>query len=245
MVEIISLDQLKLYSITGTHIPVSVKIAEAGIAIKNNIDGNITSLKKEEMKFIELFWGLLQYNLRITTSQKTYDLFNIPIDMTEQIKKSVHDWYALKITEKETEVVQPTAGKLNYYNENIECRKNEKLIFDLTKDDIENILQVKNEIVISLKEKDEGVSEIKMVCDESVFDKIKENAEIQQASELFKLENIHFVHPRGRNDLIFYEKYIKLIGKTFEHRVTYKNIKDLYFSGEGEDGGGGVLLFNI
>ncbi|EPR78936.1 Structure-specific recognition protein [Spraguea lophii 42_110] len=224
---VLSLEEI-FYLDKSKEIPIVMKIADTGIAIKRNDDGKITTLKKEDIKQMEMFRGTKQYNLRIKTSNDTININNIKETDTVQISNSCGALYNINVYSREMETNETFKGHFSLSDDYLEYRK-DKMIFDIPLKEIENAYETKNEGVCTFKESNENVVEIRFTLPDGRFiESIKERCNIEQTKEILMLESLVSQYPRGRNDYLFYQNHLKIVGKTYEHKVFYSSIKRIY-----------------
>ncbi|KAM0688445.1 FACT complex subunit [Conglomerata obtusa] len=225
--EVLSIDDLYLNTKEKQE-EVTLKLAQAGIAMKIKSTGKIQLIKKEEIKEIELFRGTHKYNMRII-SDTLYNINNISEHKINDIKHFCSGTYNITVFQKELEIDEPNKGKLAISGDFLEF-KNNKLIFDVPLNEIENVHAIKNELTFSFKEQKNSVLEIKFVTENTaIADEIKERTEITMKNEMVTFETLQSIVPRGKNDYIFYENYFKMVGSTYEHKILYSNVKQLFW----------------
>lgn len=224
MSQVISLEDL--YILGNKEIPANVKIAEKGIAMQSKIDGEIKSIKKDDILRVELFRSTRDFALRVITPSKIIEFNNIPEEMIEEIKKSISQWYSVSCYIKPLEVSETTKGTVSFSDECLEYRT-EKLIFDIQMKDIVSVCSVKNEVVLGFQEDStEGVIEMRLaVPDENFVNNLRERSETNQSKAIFTFEEMNNISPRGKSDFIFNQNCLRIIGRTFEHKILYSSIK--------------------
>ncbi|ELQ76206.1 Nucleosome-binding factor SPN, POB3 subunit [Trachipleistophora hominis] len=229
MDDVISLDSLFLLSTNNGDENINLKLADKGIAMKNIENGAITTIKKDDIHRIELYRGTRLYNMRITTKTKIFNINNILEEKIEEIKKVCGHWYSINVYVKPLEIVDTTKGKVTFSEDYLEYRT-DKLIFDVPLKDVVSVCSVKNEAVLGFdcdKEFD-GVIEMRLsVPDENFVKNLRERSEIGQVKSIITFETLNNVSPRGKSDYIFSENYIRILGRTYEHKVLYSSIKKI------------------
>lgn len=228
MNDILTFDQLFIYNNNTNNSNILMKMSKEGIAIKKEDSLDIISIPKEIIKKVNIFYGLKEYNLQIKTKEEYYNIFGIDEPMKDSLIKIFNEWYDKKIIIKELEIENIFEGEMECLENAIIYKKDEKPIFEIQKKDIIELLELKNEISISLPSKINTITEIKIACDENFIKSLKSSTNIE-TKEFYKIENVRFAYPRGRNDLIFYEKYFKIMGKTYEHKIMYNIIGKIHF----------------
>lgn len=225
MTEVISLDNL--YILGNNDVQANVKMADKGIAMKILHNNEIKSIKKEDILRIELYRSTRNYAMRLITKTNIVEFNNILEEMIEEIKKSVSEWYSMAAYVKPLEVTNTTKGKVSFSDECLEYRT-EKIIFDIPLKDIVSVCSVKNEAVLGFEADDstEGVTEMRLtVPDENFVSNLRERSETGQSKAIFTFEEMNNVSPRGKSDFIFNQNCLRIIGRTFEHKVLYSSIK--------------------
>lgn len=225
MTEVLSLDEL--FFLGQVDLPVNVKMAEKGIAMKFSQTGEIKSIHKDNITRIELFRSTRRFGMRVFTKGGIIELNNILEEMIEEIKKSIGDWYNLLAYMIPLEVTNTTKGSVSFSDHFLEYRTG-KLIFDIPLKDIVSVCSVKNEVVLGFEADDstEGVTEMRLtVPDENFVSNLRERSETGQSKSIFTFEEMNNVSPRGKSDFIFNQNCLRIIGKTFEHKVLYSSIK--------------------
>lgn len=234
MTEVLTFNNLNLFNKTTKNSEISIKMSKEGLAVKNISTDEIFSITKEELKKIHIFYGLQNYNLQIQTDETFHNIFGIDEEMKNTIKKVFDDWYDHKIIERELEVGNTVEGEFECTDSAVVYKFKDKPIFEIQKMDIKDILELKGDVSITLPAKNESISEIKFSADEKFLHDLKTTTNLE-TQEFYKIEGIKTAYPRGRSDLIFYNGFLKLIGKTYEHKITYDSIGDIYFL-EKQDG---------
>ncbi|KRH92535.1 Nucleosome-binding factor SPN, POB3 subunit [Pseudoloma neurophilia] len=225
MAEIISLENLFLLG--NKDVKTNVKMAEQGLAMKILHSNEIKSIKKEDILRVELYRSTRNYAMRLITKNNIIEFNNILEEMVEEIRQSVSDWYSLSVYVKPLEVTNTTKGEVSFSNECLEYRK-EKLIFDIPLKDIISVCSVKNEVVLGFEAEDstEGVTEMRLtVPDENFVNNLRERSESGQSKAIFTFEEMNNISPRGKSDYIFNFNCLRIIGRTFEHKVLFSSIK--------------------
>lgn len=227
MEDVISLDNLFLLNTNNDDENINLRLADKGMAMKNLDSGAITTIKKDDIHRIELYRGTRLYSMRITTKTKIFNINNILEEKIEEIKKVCGHWYSINAYVKPLEIVDTTKGKVTFSDDYLEYRT-DKLIFDVSLKDIVSVCSVKNEAVLGFdcdKEFD-GVIEMRLgVPDENFVKNLRERSEIGQVKSIIAFETLNNVSPRGKSDYIFSENYIRVLGRTYEHKVLYSSIK--------------------
>ncbi|KAF7702672.1 FACT complex subunit POB3 [Cucumispora dikerogammari] len=224
---VLTFDQLFLYNKTTPNSDISVKMSPEGIAIKQLESGDIISIPKETLQKIRIFYGLKEYNLQIQ-AEEDYNIFGIDEPMKDSIIKVFDEWYDKKIINVDLDVENTLSGKLECLENTIVYKTEDKPIFEIEKKDIIEFVELKGDISISLPLKKNSVSEIRMTCDENFLQNLKSSTNIETKG-LYIIKNVRIAYPRGRNDIIFYTKYFKVIGYTYEHKIPYNSIGKIHF----------------
>lgn len=229
MQEIISLENLFLLNTNNKDESINLKLAVNGMAMKNMENNCVTTVKKDDIHRIELFRGTRLYNMRIITKAKILNINNILEEMVEEIKKVCSQWYSISVNVKPLEVIDTTRGRVTFSDDYLEYRT-DKLIFDVPLKDIVSVCSVKNEAVLGFdcNNEFEGVIEMRIgVPDENFVKNLRERSETGHVKGIMTFETLNNISPRGKNDYIFNENFLRVLGKTYEHKIMYSSIKKI------------------
>ncbi|KAM0676553.1 FACT complex subunit [Binucleata daphniae] len=225
--DIIQIDDLFIAT-DGKMEDITLKLASQGLALKYKLNGNVQTLKKEEIKEVELFRGVNKFNMRIRANNMI-NINNISEHRIDEIKQFCSKHYDITVFQKDLEIEETNKGKLMISGDFLEF-KNNKTIFDVPLKDIENVCAVKNEITFTFKEQKDSVIELKFVSDNvNIVDEIKERNELVKSNEITTFEALQSLVPRGKNNYMFYDNHLKMVGSTYEHKILYSNVKQLFY----------------
>ncbi|KAG0442559.1 FACT complex subunit Ssrp1 [Dictyocoela muelleri] len=223
---VITLDDLILTA--DKEVPISLKMAEQGIAIKNINDQKVLAIKKEEIRTMEIFRSTRRYNLRITAQNTVFNINNIPENQTENIKKCSSEWYSTTVYSKELEVTTPQNGTLGVTGDYLEFRTN-KTIFDVPLKEIDGVTEIKDELLITFKGGIDNVFEMSVANTGTLLRDITERCTQLKAQSVVTFESIQSLYPRGKNTFVFYPNFVKMVGRTFEHQIFFSSIQMMWF----------------
>lgn len=225
--DVLSIDDLYLRTLEQKE-NITLKMAPQGVAMKIKSNGKVITLKKEDIREIEFFRSTAKINMRIHCNSLV-NINNLTESNAEEIKECCSRWYNLNIYFKELEVEETNKGKLMVSGDFLEFRNN-KQIFDIALKDIDNVYEIKNELIVAFPEKNNNVIEIKFVTENTeIASNIKARTQITKSKEIITFESLQSVLPRGKNDYIFYNNLLKMVGSTYEHKILYSSIKHIYY----------------
>ncbi|EJW04882.1 hypothetical protein EDEG_00102 [Edhazardia aedis USNM 41457] len=211
---------------------VILRMAAEGIAMKTKKTSQVTTIKREEIREIELFRSTQKFNMRIQTTKNTFfNINNIPDSLVENIKDFIFKHYSITAYVKDLEFEAINQGRLGISGDFLEFKNKEKLIFDIFLQEIKNVHSMKNELTLSFAEKNNSVIEVKFINENpNLIDEIKERLQKSGGlnEEIVTFETLQSVVPRGKNDYIFYTNLFKMVGSTYEHKVLYSSIKNVF-----------------
>lgn len=219
-------DVVSISDVYSEEAHLDMKLAPAGVAVKNTSSGQVLTINSDEIQSMELFYGTRKVTLRINTEKKVYSFTNIEETLVEKLKDICYKWYNQIVYFKELNIYKTTSGSLDVQDVKVEFA-NEKTIFDFPADKIESVYESKNDITFNFPSIKNGINEITFSThDNNLIKHLKENA--VKKNELITFESIQTVFPRGKMNYVFYDDYIKIIGKTHSHKVFYGDIKEIY-----------------
>ncbi|ADM11860.1 nucleosome-binding factor SPN subunit POB3 [Encephalitozoon intestinalis ATCC 50506] len=199
----------------------TVKISRDGIAIKTE-DGEVYTMEKDEVKDAELFYGVRKMAIRIFGST-VYELNNVDQNYIDELKRMFSEYFKVSLYVKELEIVDVLSGELGINGQRALEFRNTKTILEIPVEDIESVVDIKNELSVSLKD-----VEIRFISNKKTIEGVKEGCSSSVDDEIFKMEGLSFAYPRGKFNLIFFRDYLRLVGSSYDHKIYYKSIKQLY-----------------
>lgn len=225
--DVITIENVQIYNATSLNEHATLKIAKAGVAL-NPPSGKVL-IQKEDISHIELFKSTCKYNLRIFKEDKSvFNIQSVPFEEVEKVRTALTTRFDVPVHMLGLEVGDAHGSHLELQNRSIALKKGERRIFDIPFAEIENIVDVKSEAVVSLLKRTEGVTEVKLGCTENFITGLREVAGLGESPDILTIEEVQAVYPRGKNDLVFYDDAIKFLGKTYEHKVAYSNVRTIY-----------------
>ncbi|KAK6089237.1 hypothetical protein P3W45_001756 [Vairimorpha bombi] len=199
-----------------------MKLADDGIAIKPQ-EGDIIAIKKEEIKDIEMFRGTLGVNLRIYENVP-YFVSGISENHIDEIIKICNDCYKINVYTKELEINNVGYGDLGVNGKGFIEFSNEKTILDIPIKSIECIADIRNEISVKFDN-----VEIRFVTTKECINEIKDACNNNIEEDLLTFEAVTMMYPRGKNNFKLYKDYFRIIGYSYDHKIYYKNVSEMYF----------------
>ncbi|KAL6122039.1 hypothetical protein NUSPORA_00959 [Nucleospora cyclopteri] len=203
--------------------PATLKLTQEGVGIKTMSEN--FSIKKEQIKNMELFRGIKKYCLRICLETAVYDLLNIDESSLPKIRSAISSSYGLTLSNTDLEVLNTTEGNF-VFNNNILSLHGEKPILSIPKNSIEKIIEIENELQFNL-----GDVEIVFNTSSNVTSFLKNKV----AEEICVMSNITCISPRSKSVLLLFDNYLEARGSSYDHSIFYKDIKDLLFLSSGEN----------
>ncbi|ORD93595.1 POB3 [Enterospora canceri] len=198
----------------------TVKMANDGIAFKTA--GAAFSIKKDEIKNMEIFRGIQKYCFRIVGEKDVYDILNVDESHLRDIKQNASQSYGISIPTIELENLATTDCNM-IYNSNLLTFSNESVICSIPKGKIDKIVEIDNELQFHI-----GETEVVLSTKSKAIDFLKNKV----SEEICVISNLNCVNPRSRSAIIFFEKYFESRGSSYDHIVFYKNVKELLFLGK-------------
>lgn len=218
-------DVISIPEIYSNETLLDMKLAPAGIAIKNASTGQVSTIESEEIISMEMFRGVRKITLRVYTATNIFSFTNIEETLVEKLKDICYKWYNQIVYFKELNIYTPTSGSLSVDDIKV-VFGGEKTSFDFPISNIESVYESKNDLVFIFKDSKAGVSELTFSTQNKNL--AKHLRESSSKSELVTFESIQTVFPRGKMNYVFYEDYVKIIGQTHSHKLFYSDIKEMY-----------------
>ncbi|KAG5859189.1 Rttp106-like histone chaperone protein [Encephalitozoon hellem] len=204
----------------------TVKISRDGIAIKAG-NGEVYTVEKSDVKDAELFHGVRKMTIRIF-GDTVYEINNVDQNYIDELKRMFSEYFRVSLYVKELEIADVLCGELGINGQKALEFRNTKTIFEVPVEDIESVVDIRNEISVSLKD-----VEIRFVSNKKAIEEIKEGCSSSVDDEIFKMEGLSLSYPRGKFNLIFFRDYLRLVGSSYDHKIYYKSVKQLYMLEKG------------
>ncbi|AFM98626.1 nucleosome-binding factor SPN subunit POB3 [Encephalitozoon hellem ATCC 50504] len=211
---------------TKTEEKATVKISRDGIAIKAG-NGEVYTVEKSDVKDAELFHGVRKMTIRIF-GDTVYEINNVDQNYIDELKRMFSEYFRVSLYVKELEIADVLCGELGINGQKALEFRNTKTIFEVPVEDIESVVDIRNEISVSLKD-----VEIRFVSNKKAIEEIKEGCSSSVDDEIFKMEGLSLSYPRGKFNLIFFRDYLRLVGSSYDHKIYYKSVKQLYMLEKG------------
>lgn len=200
---------------------ITIKFAKEGVAIRLPTN-EITTIKADSIKNIELFRGVRDVSLRIF-SEVIYYINNISENHIDDLKKICSEWYKINIYMKELEINNVNFGELDVINNAFVEFRNEKTIFDIPISSIDSIADIRNEISIRF-----GNVEVRFITDKESITEIKDVCNNNIEDDIYTIDEMTVVNPRGKNNFKLYKEYFRIVGYSYDHKIYYKGISNIY-----------------
>ncbi|CAD25634.1 STRUCTURE-SPECIFIC RECOGNITION PROTEIN [Encephalitozoon cuniculi GB-M1] len=199
----------------------TVKISRDGIAIKAG-DGEVYTVERNEVKDAELFYGVRKMAIRVF-GNAVYEINNVDQNYIDELKRIFSEYFRITLYVKELEIADVLCGELGINGQKALEFRNTKTIFEIPVDDIESVVDIRNELSVSLRD-----MEIRFVSDRKTIEEIKGGCSSSVDDEILKMEGLSLAYPRGKFNFIFFRDYLRLVGSSYDHKIYYKSIKMLY-----------------
>lgn len=233
--EVLTLEDVYYTTKTGTNKSL-VKIASSGIGVKVNGVSEITTIPADEIKEIIEHYGVIAHTVKIVKkSGAVYIIDGISAEHLENIKQYAKKHYKLNIYHKELCIEGGVSGQIELQNTLLEFKSQDKSIFDIPLEVISNAYERKGEGIIDINETYFGVSEIRFGCikEESnvveLIEQIKSSTGGNDQLEVFSIDEVSCILPRGKSKLTITEKCMYLIGKRYSHHMLFSNITRMFY----------------
>lgn len=204
----------------------TVKISRDGIAIKAE-GGEVYTMEKSEVKDAELFHGARKMAIRIF-GNGVYEINNVDQNYIDELKRVFSEYFKISLYVKELEIADVLCGELGINGQKALEFRSTKTIFEVPVEDIESVVDIRNELSISLKD-----VEIRFVSNKKAIEEIKGGCSSSVDDEIFKMEGLSLAYPRGKFNLIFFRDYLRLVGSSYDHKIYYKGVRQLYILEKG------------
>lgn len=219
-------DVISISDIYTNDARIDMKLAPAGIAIKDVSSGQVLTINGDEIVSIELFRGTRRVTLRVHTASDIHSFANIEETLVEKLKDISYKWYNQIVYFKELNIYTPTSGVLEVHDTRVEFA-NDKTIFDFPVAKIESVYESKSDLTFSFQGMQNGVSEITFSTqNKNIAKHLRESS--AQKNELVTFESVQTVFPRGKMNYVFYDEYIRIVGQTHTHKLFYTDVREIY-----------------
>lgn len=199
----------------------TIKISKDGIAIKT-ADNKLHTIEKGDIKDAELFYGIIKMTMRIFTCD-LYEICNVDQNHIDELKRVFSEYFKINLYVKELEITDVHEGELGINAQKALEFRNKKVIFDIPIRDIGSVVDIKNEISISLDN-----VEIRFVSDKETINEIKQGCSATIDDEILSIEDLSLSYPRGKFNFVFFQEYFRLVGSSYDHKIYYKGVTSLY-----------------
>lgn len=233
--EVLTLEDVYYTSKTGVRKAI-VKIAASGIGVKVSGVSEITTIPADEIKEIIEHYGVIAHTVKIVRKNKAVCIIDgISAEYLENIKQYAKKHYKLNIYHKELSVEGGIGGQIEMQAALLEFKNQNKSIFDVPLEVISNAYERKGEGIIDINETYFGVSEIRFGCtkEESnvveLIELIKNSTGENNQLEIFSIDEVSCVLPRGKSKLTLTEKCMYLIGKRYSHHMLYSSVTRMFY----------------
>jgi|UPI0006794F10 structure-specific recognition protein 1 len=200
---------------------VTMKFAKEGIAMKLPTQQVIT-VECDSIKNIELFRGVRGVSLRVF-ADVIYYINNINENHIDDLKKICSEWYKINIYLKELEIENVNFGELEVNNNLFVEFRNDKTIFDIPIASIDSIADIRNEVSIRFDN-----VEVRFVTDKTTVSEIKDLCNRNIEDDIYTLDEVTVVNPRGKNNIRLYKDYFRIIGHSYDHKIYYRGVTNIY-----------------
>lgn len=218
------METLTLENLSLNRKPASLRIGEHSTLIK--VGEHTIDLLKHSIKNFELFRGIKGFCFRIcyvpSESQPStfYDLHNVSESSVVKLRAVVSSVFGFTLPVQELETLVTTQGSLVYTNDLISMQS-EKQIFSIPKTEIKKVIELENDVQV-----DVGDVEILFNTTGNITSFITDK---QCEEEICIAHAVNCINPRSRSTLIFFQEYFVLKGSSYDHRIPYSNVTEIFF----------------
>ncbi|OAG33028.1 structure-specific recognition protein 1 [Nematocida sp. ERTm5] len=213
-----------------------VKMASSGIGVKLHGVADIITMPADGIKEIIEHYGVISHTLKIVIQNGAVHIIDgITAEHLENIKQYAKKHYKLNIYHKSLCVEGNVHGTIELQNVSLEFKSQNNAIFDVPLEAISNAYERKGEGIIDINETYFGVSEIRFgsLKEESnvvqLVDLIKSSTVGSDQLEIFSIDEVTSILPRGKYKITLTSSYIHLIGKRYSHQMLYSSISRLFY----------------
>lgn len=199
----------------------TVKISRDGIAIKT-AENKVHTIDKNEIRDAELFHGIRKMTMRVFTGD-VWEIYNIDQNHIDELKRAFSSHFKINLYVKELEIADVLGGELGINAQRLLEFRNKRVIFDVPVKEVESVVDIKNEVSVSL-----GGIEIRFLSDKETIEEVKKGCAANVDDEILKIEDVSVSYPRGKFNFVFFQDYLRVVGSSYEHKIYYKNIRSLY-----------------
>lgn len=233
--DVLSLEEV-YYSSKGLLKKAAVKMAPSGIGIKVAGSADIKTVRAEEIKEIQSYNGIKGHSIRIIRKDnRAFIVDSIEQGDLENIKEYAKKTYKLNVYARPLAVEGQVHGKMDVSEIGLEMKVNEKTLFDIPLWSITNAYDRKGEGIIDVGDEQHGVVEIRFASvgegakdASALIETVRSLTGSTDQFELFSLEEVVCVLPRGKCKLSVNNKVMHMIGKTYNHQILYSNITRIF-----------------
>ncbi|KAI5188792.1 structure-specific recognition protein 1 [Nematocida minor] len=213
-----------------------VKMATSGIGIKVQGVAEITTITADEIKEIVEHYGVIDHTVKIVRKNGTVCILDgVTAEHLENIKQYAKKHYKLNIYHKALSVEGGVHGQIEVQNTSLEFKAQDRAIFDVPLGLISNAYERKGEGIIDIDETYFGVSEIRFGClkEESnvlqLIELIKSSSAGSDQLEVFSIDEVACILPRGKSKLSLTATCMYLIGKRYSHQMLFSSITRMFY----------------
>jgi structure-specific recognition protein 1 len=214
-----------------------LRISPLGIGFKSK-SNEILTVSANEIEF--LYWSRGSRDFRLSLANHSFDGFKG--EYLEQLKSICRRYYGIDIEVKEYCVRGWNWGSIEYEGKNdlqFSVGKLPSLRFPLNLINSAS-LAAKNELALEfkikeVKEEEDQLVEMRFFIPEEeeakeFFDNVKMKADLESGNliSVVSFHELPFAVPRGRYDVEMYLDSFRMRGKTYDFKISYKNIHTIF-----------------
>ncbi|KAI5171764.1 structure-specific recognition protein 1 [Nematocida sp. LUAm3] len=220
------------YSKKNIPVKAIVKMATSGIGIKEQGSTEIHTIKKEELKEMVEHYGVIAHLLKLTKKDGVVHMIDgLTADAIETIRDYAKRHYKMNLYHRALSVDGNIQGEIEVLDAYVEMKSQGKTLFEVPLDSIASAYERRGEGIIDIKPEYFGVSEIRFGSlneensnVEQIIQQIKNSSASSTQTELFAIEELYCVLPRGKLKLALTSSAIHLIGKTYSHQILFNTV---------------------
>ncbi|KAI5132435.1 structure-specific recognition protein 1 [Nematocida ausubeli] len=213
-----------------------VKMASSGIGVKIEGVSEIITIPADAIKEIIEHYGVVSHTIKILIQGGNMHIVDgVTAEHVENIKQYVKKHYKLNIYHKALCVEGNVHGQVEVQDMAVGFKVQNKSIFDVPLEAISNAYERKGEGIIDIKETYFGVSEIRFGClkEESnvaqLVDLIKSTTSGSNQLEIFSIDEVTSILPRGKYKITLTAGGMHLIGKRYSHQIQFNAISRMFY----------------
>ncbi|KAH9386351.1 structure-specific recognition protein 1 [Nematocida major] len=229
-----------------------VKMAVSGIGIKVHGVSEITTISADGIKEIVEHYGVVSHTVKIVVKSGAVHIIDgVSAETLENIKQYAKKHYKLNIYHKALSVDGNVHGDIEVQDVSVEFKAQNKSIFDIPLEAVSNAYERKGEGIIDVDGTYFGVSEIRFgsLKEESnvlqLIDRIKNSTAGSAQQEVFSIDEVACILPRGKSKLTLTATGMLLIGKRYSHQVLFSSISRMFYLERSADEGADEMSYLI